>query len=189
MFFYDIAMGSSVQVSVMLETQEIVTSSALHPSRRGPSGSQIIPKVQTEYHELSADLIHTHFIFTIPGDAPQSFSTPLVTVQWTLRFEFLASSAGRAIDGNLGRRASSTQQDRIERAEWAMPVLVHAPVVEKAPVATKRRKGRKEREGGYQAVSPSAKSAVGSPKTLQFGDDLGLPDDRLDESEQERDAS
>lgn len=173
-----------------LETQEIVTPSFLHPSRRGPSGSQIIPKVQTEYHELSADLIHTHFIFTIPGDAPQSFTTPLVDVKWTLRFEFLASPRARPDGEKLDRRA---QQDRIERAEWAMPVLVHAPLaVEKAPAATKRRKGsaaRKEREGGYQATSPGAKSPLRSPKTLDFGDGLAPQDDAIDESKLENDPS
>lgn len=48
-------------------------------------------KVQSDHHEVVADLIQTSFLFSIPTDGPMSFSTPRVSVQWILRFEFLTT--------------------------------------------------------------------------------------------------
>lgn len=48
-------------------------------------------QVQSEHHEVVADLVQTSFLFSIPIDGPISFSTPKVSVQWSLRFEFFTT--------------------------------------------------------------------------------------------------
>jgi hypothetical protein len=76
------------QVSVTLETLETINRRFVHPSRRN---SPTLTKVQSDHHEVVADLIQTSFLFSIPTDGPMSFSTPRVSVQWILRFEFLTT--------------------------------------------------------------------------------------------------
>ena len=48
-------------------------------------------QVQSDYHAVVADLTETSFLFSIPVDGPMSFSTPKVSVQWALRFEFFTN--------------------------------------------------------------------------------------------------
>ena len=38
--------------------------------------------------EVTTDLVLSHFIFSLPVDAPASFATHLVSLRWVLRFEF-----------------------------------------------------------------------------------------------------
>ncbi|KAF3962114.1 hypothetical protein CMV_013330, partial [Castanea mollissima] len=47
--------------------------------------------VQSDHYEVVADLVQTSFLFSIPMDGPMSFSTPHVSVQWSLRFEFFTT--------------------------------------------------------------------------------------------------
>jgi hypothetical protein len=48
-------------------------------------------QVQSDHYEVVADLVQTSFLFSIPMDGPMSFSTPHVSVQWSLRFEFFTT--------------------------------------------------------------------------------------------------
>ncbi|TYK14847.1 uncharacterized protein E5676_scaffold461G00160 [Cucumis melo var. makuwa] len=48
-------------------------------------------EVQSDHYEVVADLIQTSFLFSIPMDGPMSFSTPHVSLQWALRFEFFTT--------------------------------------------------------------------------------------------------
>jgi hypothetical protein len=47
-------------------------------------------QVWDEWSELTQDTVLTHFQFSVPLDAPPSFITPAVRLQWLLRFCFTA---------------------------------------------------------------------------------------------------
>ncbi|CAM6041352.1 unnamed protein product [Sphagnum compactum] len=76
------------RVSAVLETQDVLNPSSAHLSQKN---SSTITKVQAEYYEVVCDMTNAHFVFSVPMDGPPSFSTSLLTVQWILRFEFVAS--------------------------------------------------------------------------------------------------
>ena len=77
-------------------------------------------QVWDEHVEVTSDLMLTHFMFSLPLDAPASFATHLVSLRWVLRFEFTTSAAKPA--GWLS--GGSTP----EQIVWALPVLVRPPV-------------------------------------------------------------
>ncbi|KAJ4970644.1 hypothetical protein NE237_003743 [Protea cynaroides] len=87
-FFHEEGARRCLEVSITLETSETIAPRFVHPSRRN---SPTITKVQSDYHEVVADLVQTSFLFSIPMDGPMSFSTPHVSMQWTLRFEFFTT--------------------------------------------------------------------------------------------------
>ncbi|CAI5957739.1 unnamed protein product [Closterium sp. NIES-65] len=142
------------EVSVLLEMHEVINPRALHTSRRVAAAASAaktplhLPVLQMEHHEVTADLLHTHFIFTIPSDAAASFATPIISLQWILRFEFCASTRRPAPPGNTPGSAGKGRQQQqqpprqqmherphalamgaeTERGEWSMPITVHAPL-------------------------------------------------------------
>ncbi|XP_024544901.1 uncharacterized protein LOC9644561 [Selaginella moellendorffii] len=142
-----------LEVSVVLEIREVLNVLHLHPSRKN---SQVISKIQSEYHEVVADVSQTHFLFSIPLDGPASFSTPHVTVQWVLRFEFVATP------GNVewSKYAHPLEIKDRETGEWTLPITVHAPlprthgVRKDRPVASLR---------DFWLQSPKASDWVGTP--------------------------
>lgn len=69
-----------------------------------------------EHVELTQDTLLTHFMFTIPGDAPAMFATQLVALRWVLRFELAAMWVGGG-----GRRKPP------ETLSWVLPVAVFPP--------------------------------------------------------------
>ncbi|XP_058217485.1 uncharacterized protein LOC131328570 [Rhododendron vialii] len=77
-----------LELSITLEMSETINCRFVHPSRRH---SPTITKVQSDHHEVVADLLQTSFLFSIPMDGPMSFSTPRISVQWGLRFEFFTT--------------------------------------------------------------------------------------------------
>ncbi|XWS54333.1 hypothetical protein CRYUN_Cryun10bG0080900 [Craigia yunnanensis] len=87
-FFHEEGARRCLEVSVTLETSETINRCFVHPSRRK---SPTITKVLSDHHEVVADLVQTSFLFSIPMDGPMSFSTPHVSVQWALRFEFFTT--------------------------------------------------------------------------------------------------
>ncbi|OVA03069.1 Reduced growth phenotype protein 1 [Macleaya cordata] len=87
-FFHEEGARRCLEVSITLETSETISQRFVHPSRRN---SPTITKVQSDHYEVVADLVQTSFLFSIPMDGPMSFSTPLVSVQWALRFEFFTT--------------------------------------------------------------------------------------------------
>lgn len=74
-----------------------------------------------EHVEISADLVLTHFMFSLPSEAPASFATHLVSLRWVLRFEFTTSVAKPA--GWLSGGPTP------ERIAWALPLLVRPPAL------------------------------------------------------------
>ena len=78
-------------------------------------------QVWGEHAEVTADLLLSHFLFSLPLDAPPSFATQLVALRWLLRFELttsVAAPAGGWLAG--GGRAP-------EKISWALPILVRPP--------------------------------------------------------------
>ncbi|XP_078432079.1 immunoglobulin isoform X2 [Wolffia australiana] len=109
-----------LEVFVTLETFETVARQFVHPSRRT---SPTITKVQSDFHAVVADLTETSFLFSIPIDGPMSFSTPCVSVQWVLRFEFLTNP--RNVDWR--RYEHPLLVEGREKGEWVLPITVQAP--------------------------------------------------------------
>lgn len=109
-----------LEIAITLEIAETITQRFVHPSRRS---SPTITKVQSEHHEVVADLVQTSFLFSIPIDGPISFSTPKVSVQWSLRFEFFTTPK----DLDLSRYEHPLLIEQREKGEWILPITVHAP--------------------------------------------------------------
>ncbi len=66
--------------------------------------------------ELTSDTLSTHFMFTVPSDAPAVFSTPLVALSWVVRFQFTAT-----------KRGTPAGAVKIDQLTWPMPLIVAAP--------------------------------------------------------------
>ena len=79
-------------------------------------------QVYDEHQELTPDTLLTHFMFSIPYDAPASFHTELLTLRWLLRFEFTAVYSRAASSWQLGK---ATQQP--EQISWVLPLVVQPP--------------------------------------------------------------
>ena len=75
-------------------------------------------QVYDEHQELTPDTILTHFLFSLPVDAPPSFATQLVSLRWVLRFEFTA--AHQSSSSWLGSR-------KPDQISWMLPIHVHVP--------------------------------------------------------------
>ncbi|CAJ1948847.1 unnamed protein product [Sphenostylis stenocarpa] len=119
-FFHEEGARRCLEISITLETSETINRRFVHPSRRN---SPTITKVQSDHHEVVADLLQTSFLFSIPMDGPMSFSTQHVSVQWVLRFEFFTTPKHvdwRKYDHPLLIEAR-------EKTEWILPITVHPP--------------------------------------------------------------
>ncbi|CAM6038986.1 unnamed protein product [Sphagnum compactum] len=122
-FFHDEGPRRCLEVSAVLETREVLNPSSVHPSRKN---SSTITKVQSEYYEVVCDMTNTHFVFSVPMDGPPSFSTPLLTVQWILRFEFVASLPD--VNWSEVEHPMLLELEQRRKGEWSMPLTVHAPL-------------------------------------------------------------
>lgn len=76
-------------------------------------------QVQDEHQQLTPDTVLTHFMLSVPPDAPASFSSHLVALRWVLRFEFTTSRKQSGGGWLLGSSGTAT-----ERLIWSLPVLV-----------------------------------------------------------------
>ncbi|KAK1266391.1 hypothetical protein QJS04_geneDACA014492 [Acorus gramineus] len=119
-FFHEEGARRCLEVSITLETSETVSQQFVHPSRRS---SPTITKIQSDRHEVVADLLQTSFLFLIPMDGPMSFSTPYISVQWVLRFEFFTTP--KNVDWS--RYEHPLLVGEREKGEWVLPIMVHAP--------------------------------------------------------------
>ncbi|XP_061370529.1 uncharacterized protein LOC133313211 [Gastrolobium bilobum] len=119
-FFHEEGARRCLEISVTLETSETINRRFVHPSRRN---SPTITKVQSDHHEVVADLVQTSFLFSIPMDGPMSFSTPRVSVQWVLRFEFFTTP--KHVDWKKYEHPLLIEGR--EKTEWVLPITVHAP--------------------------------------------------------------
>ncbi|KAL9252053.1 hypothetical protein AKJ16_DCAP00278 [Drosera capensis] len=118
-FFHEEGARRCLEVSITLEISETISRSFVHPSRRN---SPTITKVQSDCHEVVADLVQTSFMFSIPMDGPMSFSTPHVSVNWALRFEFFTTP--KNVDWR--RYDHPLLAEGREKCEWSLPLTVHA---------------------------------------------------------------
>ncbi|MCO5584642.1 hypothetical protein L7F22_038573 [Adiantum nelumboides] len=132
-FFHEEGSRRCLEISAVLETREMLNPAFIHPSRKN---SPVITKVQAEFNEAVADMLQTHFVFSIPFDGPPSFTTPQVSLQWVLRFEFVTSA--RDINWSLYEHPLLIE-DR-DKGEWSLPIVVHAPLPK-----TQKLKVRRER--------------------------------------------
>ncbi|KAI4353091.1 hypothetical protein L6164_002065 [Bauhinia variegata] len=132
-FFHEEKARKCLEVSITLETSETVTRRFVHPSRRN---SPTITKVQSDHYEVVADLVQTSFLFSIPMDGPMSFSTPYVSVQWVLRFEFFTTP--KHVDWTKYDHPLLTAGR--DKCEWVLPITVHAPPPRNAASGTRSEK-------------------------------------------------
>ncbi|KAJ3679441.1 hypothetical protein LUZ60_017452 [Juncus effusus] len=119
-FFHGNGSRRCLEVSVTLETSETINQQFIHPSRRV---SPTITKVHSEHHEVVADISQTRFLFSVPIDGPMSFSTPKVSVQWSLKFEFFTTPDGL----DLSRYEHPLLVERREKGDWVLPIRVYSP--------------------------------------------------------------
>ena len=126
----------SVQVSLLLESEEHVAREWLRPGRLTAAATSAPPVTRRLYHEsqdVTCDALFTSFMFTVPPDAPPAFRTSLVALRWFLRFELSVvplapikgAAARRDIAGSSGGALSlSKWEGRAEQLVWRMPLPV-----------------------------------------------------------------
>lgn len=119
-FFHEKGLRRCLELSVTLQMTETINRRSVHPSRKH---SPTITKVQSDHHEVVADLVQTSFLFSIPMDGPMSFSTPHVSIQWALCFEFYTTP--KNVDWT--RYEHPLLIDGRDKCEWVLPITVHAP--------------------------------------------------------------
>lgn len=110
-----------LSVNIMLETEEEIDHAWLPSSFKSRDGCTI-RKLYCEHVEVTADVVVTNFVFSVPPSAPSSFRTPLMTLRWVLRFEFMVGTPGQV--DSLGTIQKPVAQ--CESLEWKLPVLVRA---------------------------------------------------------------
>ncbi|KAJ0987099.1 hypothetical protein J5N97_005455 [Dioscorea zingiberensis] len=119
-FFHGEGPRRCLEVSITLESSETINQRFVHPSRRS---SLMTTKVHSDHHEVVSDLVQTSFLFSIPMDGPMSFSTPYISVQWALRFEFFTTP--KHVD--LTRYEHPLLIEEREKGDWVLPLTVYAP--------------------------------------------------------------
>lgn len=119
-FFHEEGTRRCLELSVTLELSETISRRSAHPSRRH---SPTITKIQSDHHEVVADLVQTSVLFSVPMDGPMSFSTRHVSVQWVLRFEFFTTP--KNVDWT--RFEHPLLIEGRDKCEWVLPITVHAP--------------------------------------------------------------
>ncbi|XP_020228357.1 uncharacterized protein LOC109809447 isoform X2 [Cajanus cajan] len=132
-FFHEEGARRCLEISITLETSETINRRFVHPSRRN---SPTITKVQSDHHEVVADLVQTSFLFSVPMDGPMSFSTQHVSVQWVLRFEFFTTP--KHVDWK--KYDHPLLIEGREKTEWVLPITVHAPPPRAPPSGTRNEK-------------------------------------------------
>ncbi|KAI3910556.1 hypothetical protein MKW98_027838 [Papaver atlanticum] len=129
-FLHEEGARRCLEVSITLETSETISQQFVHPSRRN---APMITKIQSDRYEVVADLVQTSFLFSIPMDGPMSFATPLVSVQWALRFEFFTTP--KKVDWT--RYEHPLLIEGRDKGEWVLPITVHAPPPRAQPAHTR----------------------------------------------------
>lgn len=121
-FFHGEGPRRCLEVSITLEISEVINQRYVHSSRRT---APTITKVQSDHHEVVADMMQTSFIFSIPCDGPMTFSTTYISVQWSLRFEFFTTP----VHVDLNRFEHPLLVEERERGDWVLPITVYAPPI------------------------------------------------------------
>jgi hypothetical protein len=117
-----------VAVAISLDTEERVASSRAVAPRRAAAAPQPLPaaaaaapvpaghtlrRVRDEAAEVTADVLCTSFAFSVPADAPPSFTAGPITHAWSLTFEFSLAPATPGAPPQMLR--------------WSLPVTIGAP--------------------------------------------------------------
>lgn len=94
------------RLEAKLEAQEILRDTFSVGTKRGSQQDNaesgiIFRKVYGEHGEFVMSNRNTHVTFSIPHDAPTSFSTDVISVRWFLHFIFLIPRAGKESEGPL----------------------------------------------------------------------------------------
>lgn len=126
-FFHD-DKRRCLEVTAVLETREILNPASIHPSRKN---SSTITKVHSEYYEIVNDVISTQFMFSIPLDGPASMVTPVLSLEWILRFEFVATPSN--VDWNKFEHPMLIDVSQRRKGEWTLPITVHTTPPKKSP--------------------------------------------------------
>lgn len=132
-FFHEEGARRCLELSITLEMSEAISRRSVHSSRRH---SPTVTKVQSDHHEVVADLVQTSFLFSIPVDGPMSFSTRHVSVQWALRFEFFTTP--KNVDWT--RFEHPLLIEGRDKCEWVLPITVHAPPLGTSAAHTRNEK-------------------------------------------------
>lgn len=106
---------------ILLETEERLAAQ-WRPASKAVAGAGVIRRVYEEQLEITADMAATHFVFTLPPGSQANFTTPLLQLQWVLRFQFTASTPRPG-----GGGGSNPLQGKIDQLSWALPLFVGAP--------------------------------------------------------------
>ncbi|GKC98600.1 reduced growth phenotype protein 1 [Tanacetum coccineum] len=122
-FFHAEGTRRCLELSVTLELSETISHRSAHPSHPSRRHSPTITKIQSDHHEVVADLVQTSFLFSVPMDGPMSFSTRHVSVQWVLRFEFFTTP--KNVDWT--RYEHPLLIEGRDKCEWVLPITVNAP--------------------------------------------------------------
>jgi hypothetical protein len=111
-------MGSDVcvQVVALLESREIVHAPYTYTKGQDSASMR---KLYSEQQDITAHLVTSQFIFSIPPHAPVSFKTPLVSHRWVLRFELIIQHGL-----GVGKGGKHGQQQQLA---WSLPLLVFPP--------------------------------------------------------------
>eukprot|EP00775_Hariotina_reticulata_P007094 gene7094-7307_t len=106
-------------VVALLESEEVVLAPFTH-SRS--SDSAAMRKLWAEQQDVTAQLLTSHFVFSIPLTAPPSFKTPMVAHKWVLRFEI-----------TLGKPKANRPGELVtEQLLWSLPLIVFPPPTDNA---------------------------------------------------------
>ncbi|WIA37821.1 hypothetical protein OEZ86_014682 [Tetradesmus obliquus] len=103
-----------LQVVALLESEEVVLSPHTHGRS---SDSAAMRKLYSEQQEVTAHLLSSQFVFSIPLTAPPSFKTPMVSHRWVLRFELTLGKPKPHRPGEL----------LTEQLLWSLPLVVFPP--------------------------------------------------------------
>lgn len=90
----------------------------------------LIWQVHSEYYEIVNDVINTQFLFSIPLDGPASMTTPLLSLEWILRFEFVATPAN--VDWSKVEHPMLIDVSQRRKGEWSLPITVVSSLPPKA---------------------------------------------------------
>jgi len=114
-FDFSSAMVACHQVSVRLETEEMIEPSLCNPMR----GKKPVSKTIAEHHQITFNALSTSFSFHIPVVAPQQMQTELVSLKWVLQFEFLTAK----------KKETNTEKKilEIEPLQWTLPIQILVP--------------------------------------------------------------
>lgn len=126
--FYFQADKPCLQLGARLEMQEIVKAKYSLGTKQDVTSAKgtVFRKVYGEHGEFVSMNRNTHVTFSIPYDAPASFSTDVVEIRWLLHFVFLIPQDKRSRPPQHAPSAGSTVLDDHEATRLLDQVEIEA---------------------------------------------------------------